>query len=158
MSRNDQGTSTIIIILIVSVVLAALVAVLVLQQHRAVTRPAMVAAARPAPSAEQKAYLASLVFADLHMSAAANFLGDTVTYLDGTITNQGSRPVRSLEVELNFVDSLNQVVLRETSHPLADRATPLQPGETCAFRVTFEHMPADWNQAPPSARAVYVEF
>jgi hypothetical protein len=118
----------------------------------------MVAAARPAPSAEQKAYLASLVFADLHMSAAANFLGDTVTYLDGTITNQGSRPVRSLEVELNFVDSLNQVVLRETSHPLADRATPLQPGETCAFRVTFEHMPADWNQAPPSARAVYVEF
>jgi hypothetical protein len=158
MSRNDHGNSTLIIILIVCVVLAALVAVLVLQQHHAATRPAMVAAARPALSAEQKAYLASLVIADLHMSAAANFLGDTVTYLDGRVTNQGARPVRNLDVELNFVDTLNQVVLRETAHPLADRGKPLQPGETCSFRVTFEHMPVDWNQAPPAARAVYVEF
>ena len=130
MPRNDHGISTLIIILIVSVVLAGLVAVLVLQQHHAVSRPASAGAARPALSAEQKAYLASLVFADLHMSAAANFLGDTVTYLDGSVTNKGAKPVRRLDVELNFVDTLNQVVLRETAHPLADRATPLQPGET----------------------------
>ena len=86
------------------------------------------------------------------MSAAANFLGDTVTYLDGSVTNNGSKPVRRLDVELNFVDTLNQVVLRETAHPLADRATPLQPGETHAFRVTFDHMPVDWNQAPPAVK------
>ena len=113
---------------------------------------------RPALTAEEKTYLGSLDFADLRMSAAANFLGDTVTYLDGSVTNKGSRPVRRLDVELNFVDTLNQVVLRETAHPLADRAAPLAPGETHPFRVTFEHMPADWNQAPPSAKAVYVEF
>ena len=139
-------------------VLAGLVAVVVLQQHRAATRPALVAAARRALSAEEKAYLTSLVIADLQMSAAANFLGDTVTYLDGSVTNKGAKPVRRLEVELNFVDTLNQVVLRETAHPLADRATPLQPGESYAFRVTFEHMPVDWNQAPPAAKAVFVEF
>ena len=150
MSRNDHGISSLIIILIVSVVLAGLVAVLVLQQHRAVSRPAL--------SAEQKAYLASLVFGDFHMSAASNFLGDTVTYLDGSVMNKGAKLVRRLDVELNFVDTLNQVVLRETAHPLADRATPLQPGDTRAFRVTFDHMPADWNQAPPTAKAVYVEF
>jgi hypothetical protein len=150
MSRNDHGISSLIIILIVSVVLAGLVAVLVLQQHRAVSRPAL--------SAEQKAYLASLVFGDFHMSAASNFLGDTVTYLDGSVMNKGAKLVRRLDVELNFVDTLNQVVLRETAHPLADRARPLQPGETRAFRVTFDHMPADWNQAPPTAKAVYVEF
>lgn len=148
MSRNDHGNSTLIIILIVSVILAALVAVLVFQQHHAATRPAEVAAARPALSAEQKAYLGTLVFDDFHMSAAANFLGDTVTYLDASVTNRGAKPVRNLEVELNFVDSLGQVVLRETAHPLAGRATPLEPGGTCAFRVTFEHMPVDWNQAP----------
>ncbi len=158
MSRNDHGISSLIIILIVSVVLAGLVAVFVLQQHRAVSRPASAGAARPALSAEQKAYLASLVFGDFHMSAASNFLGDTVTYLDGSVTNKGAKLVRRLDVELNFVDTLNQVVLRETAHPLADRATPLQPGETHAFRVTFDHMPADWNQAPPTAKAVYVEF
>ena len=158
MSRNDHGVSTLIIILIVSVVLAGLVAVLALQRHHAVSRPASAGAGRPPLSAEQKAYLASLVIADLRMSAAANFLGDTITYLDGSVTNNGAKPVHRLEVELNFVDTLNQVVLRETAHPLADRTPPLQPGETRAFRVTFDHMPADWNQAPPSARAVYVEF
>ena len=158
MPRNDHGISTIAIILIVSVILAGLVAVFVLEQHHAVSRPASGGAGRPALSAEQKAYLPSLVFADLRMSAAANFLGDTVTYLDGSVTNKGAKPVRRLDVELNFVDTLNQVVLRETVHPLADRATPLQPGETRAFRVTFDHMPADWNQARPTAKAVYVEF
>jgi hypothetical protein len=159
MPRKDHGVSTFtIIIFVVSVILAGLVAILVLHQHEAVTRPAWVVASRPPLSAEQKAYLTSFAFADFHMSAAANFLGDTVTYLDGSVTNQGAKPVCNLEVELNFVDSLNQVVLRETAHPLADRAAPLQPGETYAFRVTFEHMPVDWNQAPPSAKAVYVEF
>jgi hypothetical protein len=158
MPRNDRGVSTLVIILIVSVVLAGIAAVLVIQQHQVATRPATVAATRPPLSAEQQAYLPSLAFADLHMSAAVNFLGDTVTYLDGSVTNKGEKLVRNLDVELNFVDTLNQVVLRDTAHPLADRATPLQPGETYAFRVTFEHMPVDWNQAPPAVKPVYVEF
>jgi len=158
MPRNDHGVSTLNIILIVLVVLAALVAVWVLQQHRAASRPASAGAGRPVLSAAQNAYLPALAIGDLRMTAAANFLGDTVTYLDGSVRNQGSKVVRRLDVELNFVDVLNQVVLRETAHPLADRAAPLQPGETRAFRVAFEHMPVDWNQVPPSARAVYVEF
>ncbi len=158
MPRNDHGISTLIIIIIVSVVLAGLVAIFVLQQHQAVSRPDSADSARAALGAEQKAYLDALVFVDMHMSAAANFLGDTVTYLDGSVSNHGSKPVRRLDVELNFVDPFNQVVLRETAHPLADRATPLQPGETRAFRVTFDHMPADWNQAPPNVKPVYVEF
>ncbi|MFZ0959561.1 MAG: FxLYD domain-containing protein [Terriglobia bacterium] len=158
MPRNDRGISTLIIILIVFIVLAALTAFLVLQQHTAVSRRASAGAGRPALSAEQKAYLDSLAFADFHMSAAANFLGDTVTYLDASVTNKGSKAVRRLDVELNFVDTLNQVVLRETAHPLTDGSKPLQPGETQAFRVTFEHMPVDWNQSPPAVRAVYVDF
>jgi hypothetical protein len=158
MPRNDHGVSTLNIILIVLVILAALVAVWVLQQHHAASRPASAGAGRPVLSAEQKAYLPSFAIGDLRMTAAANFLGDTVTYLDASVTNQGSKVVRRLDVELNFVDVLNQVVLRETAHPLADRAAPLQPGETRAFRVAFEHMPVDWNRVPPTARAVYVEF
>ena len=158
MSRNDHGVSTLIIILIVAIILAGVLAVVVLRQHRAVSTSAVAGAAPPILSVEQKDYLASLAFSDLRMSAAVNFLGDTVTYLDGSVTNKGAKLIRRLDVELNFVDTLNQVVLRETAHALADRATPLQPGETRAFRVTFEHMPADWNQAPPKAKAVYVEF
>jgi len=158
MSRKDHGASTSIIILIVAFVLAVVVAIFVFHQHNAVSHPVSSGEGKPALSAEQKAYLTSLIFTDLRMSAAVNFLGSSVTYLDGSVTNKGSKAVRRLEVELNFVDVLNQVVLRETAHPLADRPTPLQPGETHAFRATFEHMPMDWNQAPPSVRPVYVEF
>ncbi len=155
MSRNDRGVSTPIIIVIVLAVLAALLAVWVLEQHHAASRPTSLRATRPPMSAEQKAYLSSLSLSDLRMSAAVNYLGDTVTYLDGSVTNNGAKPVRSLEVELSFVDILNQVVLREDAHPLS---TSLQPGETRAFRVSFDHMPVDWNQAPPNAKAVYLEF
>jgi hypothetical protein len=159
MPRNDHGVSTLtLIILIVSVILAALVAVLVTHQHEVATRPATVAASRPPLTADAKAYLSTLTFGEFRMSAAANYLGHTQTYLDGSVSNPGTKAVRNLEVELNFVDTLNQVVLRETAHPLADHSAPLQPGETHAFRVTFEHMPMDWNQSPPSAKVVYGEF
>jgi hypothetical protein len=158
MPRNDHGVSTPIIILVVALALAGFVALWVVWQHQAVSRPASAGVQRPALSAEQKAYLDSIVFTDFRMSSADNFLGNTVTYLDGIVTNKGAKPVRRLDVELNFVDTLNQVVLRENAHPLAGGTAPLQPGETQAFRVTFDHMPMDWNQAPPSAKAVYLEF
>jgi hypothetical protein len=158
MPRNDRGVTTLVIIFIVSVILAGVAAFLVLRQHNAVSQAASPSARRPPPTAEATAYMPSLEFTDLRMSAAVNFLGDTVTYLDGNVTNKGTRAVRRLEVELNFVDPFRQLVLRETAHPLAGRAKPLQPGETTAFRVTFEHMPADWNQAPPIVKPVYLEF
>ena len=159
MPRNDHGVSTLtIIIIVVSVILAGVVAVLVTYQHEVATRPATAAATRAPMPSDQKAYLSTLTFGEFHMSAAANFLGHTETYLDGSISNPGTKVVRNLEVELNFVDTLNQVVLRESVHPLADHANVLQPGETHAFRVTFEHMPMDWNQAPPMAKVVYGEF
>src|SRR5271166_5363502 len=99
MPRNDHGVSTLPIILIVAVILAALVAVFVFHQHQAATRPASAGAGRPVLSGEEKAYLPSLAFGDLRMSAAANFLGETVTYLDGSVTNQGAKQVRRLDVE-----------------------------------------------------------
>lgn len=158
MSRNERGISTSIIILIVSAVLAVVAAILVLLQHRAATHPAAVVAARPPMTDAQKAYLPSLAFSDLRVSAAVNFLGDTVTYLDGTVTNKGDKVVSKVEVQLTFFDTIGQLALRETHDPLAGHAKALGPGESSPFRITFEHMPAEWNQAPPRAKAVYVEF
>jgi len=107
---------------------------------------------------EQKAYLPQLEFTDAHMSAAQNFLGDSVTYLDARVTNKGTKTVRRLDVDLTFVDTLNQVVLRERAHPVTPRTQPLKPGESKAFRISFERMPVDWNQAAPSMVPVYVEY
>lgn len=161
MPRNDQGVSKLpIISVVVAIALAGLVATFVMHQHSAneAAQPSSVVAVRAAMTAEQQAYLSSIAFSDFRMSAANNFLGNTVTYLDGTVTNQGAKPVRTLDVDLVFVDTLNQIVLKETVHPLADRTSPLAPGQSYGFRTTFEHIPVDWNQAAPEAKAVYVGF
>ena len=110
------------------------------------------------PTEEQKAYFPQLEFTDLRMSAAQNFLGDNVTYLDARVRNAGTKTVRRLDLDLTFVDMLSQVILRERARPVSERTLPLKPGESRAFRVTFEHIPVDWNQAAPTMTPVYLEF
>jgi hypothetical protein len=125
--------------------------------------------AKPAPGpAVPDAYAANLQIADLKMSQAQNFVGATVTYIDGAITNQGTQTVTGATVEVSFRNSLNEVVQREqlplrvlqTGGPYPDavdlKVAPLTPGKTDLFRLTFEHVSADWNQAYPEVRILQV--
>jgi hypothetical protein len=144
---------TVTYILIAAAALGVIAAVLVLA-----SRPPRQAPSPPTLSADQQAYLPQIVVSDTRMSAAENFLGHTVIYLDGQVSNRGNRAVRGLGIRMEFVDMLNQVVLRERAHPLNPQAPPLKPGETRAFRVTFEHLPLEWNQAAPTIAVESVEF
>jgi hypothetical protein len=148
----DERPTT-IYILIAAAAMVAVVGVLIL-----VTRPRSKAPSAPVPDADQKAYLSQIVISGAHMSAAENFLGHTVIYLDGQVTNRGNRTVRQIEIQMEFVDILNQVVLRDDAFPLRLQATPLKPGETRTFQVTFDHMPAEWNQAAPAITIKSVQF
>jgi hypothetical protein len=107
---------------------------------------------------EQRGYLQQIVVSNPRMSAADNFLGHTVTYLDAPITNKGIRAVSQVQLEMEFVDMLGQVVLRESNRPVNTQTPALQPGETRTFQVSFEHMPLEWNQAPPRIRVKLVTF
>ncbi len=132
-----------------------IIVVLALLLTRTSPRPP---ADRPPLSEEQKTYLQEIVIRNARMSAAENFLGDTVTYFDAELTNQGAKRVRELELELVFFDTLNQVVLRETVRPITPRTKSLEPQETRSLQVPFEHVPLEWNQAPPRVTPVYVGF
>lgn len=108
----------------------------------------------------EEAYLGQLEFSGLQLSRWQNFLDQTVVYLDGTLANQGDRTIRALEVTLEFRDILGQVVLRTTARVVGNtrRAAPpstvppLPANQTRDFRLAFEDLPADWNQAPPNLR------
>jgi hypothetical protein len=139
----------------VGAVMLALLAVVVYFSHSHSTTES---SASPIPTEEQKAYFRQLEFTDMHMSVAQNFLGDNVTYLDAQVRNMGTKTVRRLDLDLTFVDMLSQVILRERAYPISSRTPPLKPGESRPFRVTFEHIPADWNQAVPATTPVYVQF
>ena len=113
-------------------------------------------------------YAASLVLSDLKMSAAENFIGASVTYIDGTITNTGNRTVIHAVVHVTFSDSIGQVAqiedipmhVLQTTGPYQEAvdlsASPLPPGQGKQFRLTFEHISAEWNHAYPEVRVIEV--
>jgi hypothetical protein len=113
-------------------------------------------------------YAANLKLSDLKMSAAENFVGASVTYIDGTVTNTGDKTVTHAIVHVAFKNSLGEVAQAEdvplhvlqTSGPYPDAVdlslSPLVPGQGKPFRLTFEHISSDWNQAYPDLQVTDV--
>jgi len=120
------------------------------------------------PRAEPPAYAVNLKFSDLKTSAAENFVGATVSYLDGTIANTGSKTVTHAVVEVTFKDDMGQTAQREeqpihvlrTGGPYDEAVdlsmSPLDPGQSKPFRLTFESISAQWNHAYPDLRVTQV--
>ena len=121
--------------------------------------------ARQAGPAAVDPYSENLRVSDLKLSTAANFVGASVTYLDGKITNVGGKTLSGVTVEAVFRNSMGQIVQREILpvmlyhtgiQGIADvaplSAAPLMPNQTRDFRMTFEHISADWNQGFPELR------
>jgi hypothetical protein len=115
------------------IVVLALAAVLVFGRPKETTGPLAIA-----PYAE------NLQTGDLKLSAAENFIGGSVSYLDGKIANVGTQAVTGITVEAVFRNSIGE------------SAVPLTPNTTRDFRLTFEHISADWNQGYPELRFTQV--
>jgi len=113
-------------------------------------------------------YAANLKFSDFKMSAAENFIGATVSYIDGSVTNGGDKTVNRLVVEVVFKDELGQLAYREemplrvlrNSGPYPGAVdlsvSPLAPGQTQSFRLTFDRISAQWNRQYPEIRVTDV--
>ena len=111
-------------------------------------------------------YVSNLAISDPKLSAAENFVGVSVSYLDGKISNNGSKTLVSATVEAVFRNSLGEIVQKESQPlmllipgpagaysdlvPLAK--APLLPNQTREFRLTFEHISDDWNHGYPELR------
>lgn len=113
--------------------------------------------ALPFGPAEQ-AYAPAISLKNLSLSRAENLVHQEVTILSGEVTNSGSRGLAQLEVTIEFRDSLNQVVLRETRTLLSPMAGPLTPGQRRAFELSFERLPRDWNMSAPVLRVSGLQF
>lgn len=117
---------------------------------------------------EPHPYVSNLKISDLKMSAAQNFVGATVSYIDGNVTNSGDKTVIHATMQVTFKDSMDQVAQRETlplhvlrtTGPYPDAVdlniSPLAPGQTKPFRLTFESLSAQWNQQYPDIRVTDV--
>lgn len=113
-------------------------------------------------------YLASLKLSDFKMSAAENFIGATVSYIDGSITNSSDKTVTHVLIEVVFKDEMGQVAQQEEvplqvirsngayPEPVDIGVSPLAPGQTRPFRLTFDHISAQWNRQYPEIRVTDV--
>jgi Protein of unknown function (DUF2393) len=113
-------------------------------------------------------YIASLKLSDFKMSAAENFIGATVSYMDGSITNNGDRTVTHVMVEVVFKDEMGQVAQQEEvplqvirtngayPEPVDVSVSPLAAGQTQPFRLTFDHISAQWNRQYPEIQVTDV--
>jgi hypothetical protein len=123
----------------------------------------------PAGAAAAPAYAANLEISELHLSTAENFVGSQVTYLEGKVANHGDKVVIGGDVETVFRNMLGEIVDKQTQ-PLSIEITvlgspdwvglnaaPLVPGQIASFRLTFEHISADWNQGYPEVRFVSIK-
>jgi hypothetical protein len=109
-----------------------------------------------------------LKFSDLKTSAAQNFVGATVSYLDGAITNTGDKTVIHAVAQVTFKDDIGQTAQREelpirvlrTGGPYDEAVdlnlSPLAPGQSKPFRLTFENISAQWNHAYPDLQITQV--
>jgi hypothetical protein len=114
-------------------------------------------------------YAEKLQVSNVKMAAAQNFVGGTVTYVEGRITNTGDKTVTGAVAEVIFRNSLGEVVQKEQipirvlvwQGPDRDifdlRSAPLKPGTNADFRLTIEgSISADWNQGYPEVRIASV--
>jgi hypothetical protein len=153
---EERDSSRLIIGIAVAVVIGgALTAAFLLRETPKIAKP-------PSP------YIASLKLADFKMSAAENFVGHTVSYIDGTITNAGDKTVTHVVVEVVFQDSMGQLAQREELplqvvrtngaylEPVDVGVSPLTPGQAQPFRLTFDSISAQWNRQYPELRVTDV--
>ena len=120
-------------------------------------------------TAQPDAYAASLPISDVKMSESSNLAGGKVTYIDGHITNSGSKTVTGISMQVLFRNGANEVAQNETQSvkwirtrdPYVDlepvSAAPLKPGEGRDFRLIFDAVTEGWNGVYPEMRIIHVE-
>jgi hypothetical protein len=108
--------------------------------------------ARPEGVADE-AYAPHVAFTNLRVAAADTMMAGSVTYVDGTVTNSGDRTITALSAGLTFFNIEGQVVQSERSPIVTARTGSLRPHQARNFRVGFDHISADWNQAAPQIKA-----
>jgi hypothetical protein len=121
------------------------------------------AAHRPPPgppplTSEARAYVHFLALSDVEMQAHTSYLNQQVVEITGKLTNTGDRRLALVELNCVFADPYGKVLLRQRVPIVGRKMGGLAPGETKAFRLPFDNIPEEWNQATPQLVIAQIQF
>src|SRR5215467_7872736 len=106
-------------------------------------------------------YAANVQISDVHMATAQNFAGGSVTYIEGTLSNTGSKRITGARVQVTFRNSINEIVddpvlpvmALQPDTPIIDYGpmdrAHVRAGQKCDVRITLKHISADWSGQIP---------
>ena len=109
-------------------------------------------------TAEAKDYVRNLKLSEVGIKATESYLKQLVVEIDGKITNDGARPIETVEVYCVFYDAYGQVVLRQRVPIVRDGTGGLKPQQTRAFRLPFDNLPDSWNHQSPQLVIAGIRF
>jgi hypothetical protein len=112
----------------------------------------------PVLTAEAEAYLPFLDLIDVEMGAADTFLEQTLVEIIGKINNRGERGLASVEINCVFRDVNGIEIAREPRVIIGAKTGPLAPQQEKSFRLAFDNLPPEWNQALPSLFVTQIVF
>ena len=112
----------------------------------------------PVLTPEAKAYVKNLKLSGVELKATDSAMAKSLIEIVGSITNNGDRKLKLVELNCVFYDPYNQVVLRERVAIVRPKNGGLAPTETKAFRMPFDNMPPSWNQAMPQLVIAQIQF
>lgn len=112
-------------------------------------------ASRPAGTVNP-GYAGQLRAVATRVSRAETMMAGSVTYVEGTVANRGPRTVTRVDATLRFTDMYGQMVQLSHVTLVGADTGPLGPGKQHSFRLGFDHVSAQWNQAPPAVKITRV--
>jgi hypothetical protein len=136
----------------------ALVAVALVAGVLYLRRPGPEAPQSGPASPEVRAYVSNLVLSDVSMKASENFMKQQVVEIEGKITNNGPRPVQSVEVYCLFRAVDGHEIYRERAPLVRAKTASVKPKETRPFRLAFDNLPDGWNQGMPTLVIAQITF
>jgi hypothetical protein len=129
-------------------VLASIAVLLVQHSHRSAANAVQHLPFGP----EEQTYAPRIHILDLRMARASNFLDQEITYVAGTLANDGVSTIRDAELTVEFHDSSGHVVLRESRNVVGSRGSAITGGQRRDFQFSLESVPNTWNQQYPAVR------
>ena len=158
---TKQATVPPVVLVIGAVLVVGLAGILYLE--RASSRPPAPPPPLTGPAKEYVKYL-QFVAPDgqtpesPQMTAHESYMKLQVVEITGNIRNSGDRVLELVEINCVFTDPYGQVLLRERVPIVNRKMGKLAPGETKPFRLAFDNVPENWNQAMPQMVIARIDF
>lgn len=87
-----------------------------------------------------------------------NYAHERQVILKGEIVNLGTKGIGELQLRVQFFDGSSQAVRRETAAMWLATDQGMAAGEKRSFSLSFENIPASWNQRPPDLDVIHLQL